>query len=68
MWIDGDVLDEIKSLAAKDHMKYQTWLNRKLRDVILSDSPTRWAASESSDDVEVRIKALERAVFKKRKA
>jgi predicted DNA binding CopG/RHH family protein len=35
MWIDLDLLREIRKLAEKDGMKYQPWLNKKLRDVIL---------------------------------
>lgn len=35
MWIDLDLLKVIRKQAQKDGMKYQPWLNKKLREVIL---------------------------------
>lgn len=37
LWIDLDVLKEIKHLAEQDGSKYQPWLNKKLREVILGE-------------------------------
>jgi predicted DNA binding CopG/RHH family protein len=35
MWIDLDLLKEIRKRAEKEGMKYQPWLNKKLREVVL---------------------------------
>ena len=35
MFVDLDVIDQIRKLAADEHMPYQTWVNRKLREVVL---------------------------------
>jgi predicted DNA binding CopG/RHH family protein len=35
MWVDKDVMQAIRELAFKDHMKYQTWLNIMLRKVFI---------------------------------
>lgn len=34
MYVDLDVIDEIRKLASKEHMPYQTWINRKLRAIV----------------------------------
>jgi len=35
--LDGDILEEIKSMAQKDGDKYQPWLNKFLRKVLFSE-------------------------------
>jgi uncharacterized protein (DUF4415 family) len=63
MWIDGDVLEAIRSetLRATGSKKgYQTFLNKKLREVFLGET-------ERSDDqrlaaIEERLRLLEQAV------
>lgn len=37
MWLDGDVLAEVRRRAGAEGEKYQTWINRKLRST-LTDS------------------------------
>lgn len=54
MWMDLDLVDEVRKRAAQDGMKYQPWINRKLRDAILGQN-----------SLEKRIEALEGAVFRK---
>ena len=34
MFVDLDVIDEIRKLAETEHMPYQTWINRKLRELV----------------------------------
>ena len=34
MFVDLDVIDAIRKRAADEHMPYQTWINRKLRELI----------------------------------
>lgn len=36
MWIDIDVVDAIRKQAKAEHMPYQTFINRKLREVALT--------------------------------
>ena len=54
MWMDLDLIDEVRKRAAQDGMKYQPWINKKLRATILGEN-----------SLEKRIEALEAAVFKK---
>jgi predicted DNA binding CopG/RHH family protein len=54
MWVDLDLLDEVRKRAGADGMKYQPWINKKLRETILGEN-----------SLENRIAALEAAVFKK---
>jgi uncharacterized protein (DUF4415 family) len=56
MFVDLDVLDEIRRVADREGIGYQTWINRKLRRVVLGE-----------EGIEKRVAALEAAVFKKRK-
>jgi|GEM_PF-1582205 len=39
MFVDLDVIDSIRKRAAEEHMPYQTWINRKLREVVQNESP-----------------------------
>lgn len=34
MFVDLDVIDAIRQRAHAEHMPYQTWINRKLRELI----------------------------------
>lgn len=34
MFVDLDIIDRVRKLAASEHMPYQTWINRKLRDLV----------------------------------
>ncbi len=53
--IDSDVIDAAKKHAEQDGVGYLTWLNRKLREVVLGE--------ESLAD---RVTKLEKAVFRKK--
>ena len=53
--LDKDIVETAKKLAAKENSGYLTWLNKKLREVILSEK-----------SLEMRIKRLEKTVFKKK--
>ncbi len=55
MFVDLDVVDEIRKLAAKRHIPYQTLINQKLREVFLN--------VESLED---RVARMEEIVLKKR--
>ena len=37
MWLDLDLLDVIRIQAKKDGMKYQPWINQKLREVLMGE-------------------------------
>ncbi len=52
---DKDIVEAAKKLAAKENSGYLTWLNKKLREVILSEK-----------SLEMRVKKLEKTVFKKK--
>ena len=34
MFVDLDVIDQIRKVATAEHMPYQTWINRQLRDLV----------------------------------
>ncbi len=34
MFVDLDVIDQIRKVASAEHMPYQTWINRQLRDLV----------------------------------
>lgn len=34
MFVDLDVIDQIRKVATAEHMPYQTWINRNLRDLV----------------------------------
>ena len=55
MWMDLDLLEKVRERAAADGMKYQPWINKKLRESLLNEAR-----------IERRIAALEKAIFKKR--
>ncbi|MBX3033234.1 MAG: hypothetical protein KF865_04855 [Bdellovibrionaceae bacterium] len=55
-FLDGDILEELKKRANKQGTKYQTLLNRLLRESL-------WASQK--DELADRLEKLERVVFKK---
>lgn len=55
MWLDLDLLDEVRKLAMKESMKYQPWINQKLRDIVLDEAAT----------VEKKIRTIANAVMEK---
>lgn len=58
-FVDLDILDEIRRLAKKKGEKYQTLLNKLLRESVFPEKKT-------FKDLEERILILERAVLKKK--
>ena len=57
MWMELDLLKEIRERAAKEGEKYQRWIKKNLRDLLAGNTPT---------DIAHRLEVLEKAVFKKR--
>jgi len=55
MWMELDLLNQIREHAARDGEKYQPWIKKQLRDLLTG-----------TVRVESRLDALEHAVFKKR--
>lgn len=53
-FLDEDLLEKIKSEAAVQNKKYQTYLNERLREVFMDE-----------ESVETRLKRLEEIVKKK---
>lgn len=52
--LDNDIIEVAKKKAAKAGIGYLTWINMKLKRAVLEE-----------DDLEARVKKLERAVLKK---
>ena len=57
--LDKDVIEAAKLKAQEEGMGYLTWLNKKLRSVVLNEE-------NKSDKLDRRIAKLEKAVFKKK--
>ncbi|MBX2989084.1 MAG: BrnA antitoxin family protein [Bdellovibrionaceae bacterium] len=55
-FLDGDILEELKKRAGKQGTKYQTLLNRLLRESL-------WPSEK--EELTHRLEKLERVVFKK---
>ena len=55
MFVDLDVVDQIRKIAAKRHIPYQTLINQKLREVFLNE-----------ESIEDRVARIEEIVLKKR--
>ena len=55
MFVDLEVVDEIRKIAAKKHIPYQTLINQKLREVFLDE-----------ESLEKRVARIEEIVLKKR--
>lgn len=53
MWIDGDILEKVRKDAHEHGLKYQTYINKLLRDAVLGN------------EVKERLEALEKIVFSK---
>jgi len=63
MFVDLDVIDEIRKLAESERMPYQTWINRRLRDLVENRSSRH---SLSAEDIEKMIdERLDERVSKK---
>lgn len=69
MWIDGDLLQAIKARArSQREPKYQTWLNKFLRAMVLGEGLENATPRELSGAIEIlckRLDALERAQKKR---
>ncbi len=55
MFVDLDIVDEIRKAAAKRHIPYQTLINQKLREVFMNEQ-----------SIEDRVSRIEELVLKKR--
>jgi len=63
MFLDGDLLTEIKEQAKLSGVKYQTFINQTLRQVFMDES-TRFDSKDYSD-LKKRVTILEQAFLKK---
>lgn len=67
MFVDLDVIDEIRKRAGAEHMPYQTWINRKLREIIEGQSISNLTEEDIARMIDERLeervdkKALKRA-------
>lgn len=55
MFVDLDVVDEIRKIAGKRHIPYQTLINQKLREVFMNEQ-----------SIEDRVTRIEEIVLKNR--
>lgn len=55
MFVDLDVVDKIRKVAAKRHIPYQTLINQKLREVFMNEQ-----------SIEERVTRIEEIILKKR--
>jgi len=55
MFVDLDVVDEIRKVATKRHIPYQTLINQKLREIFMNEAT-----------IEERVARIEEIVLKKR--
>jgi predicted DNA binding CopG/RHH family protein len=55
MFVDLDVVDEIRKVAAKRHIPYQTLINQKLREIFMHEQ-----------SIEDRVTRIEEIVLRKR--
>ena len=53
--LDSDIVEAAKKRAASEGLGYLTWLNKKLRELVLDE-----------EGIESRIDKLEKAVFNKK--
>lgn len=63
MFLDGDLLLEVKEQAQKSGVKYQTFINQTLRQVFMGE-PTRFD-SKDYGELKKRVTILEQAFLKK---
>ena len=67
MWIDGDILEAIREETKKitgNEKGYQTYLNRRLREIFLGDLSV--VDPKKIQEIEKRLNIIEKAVLKKR--
>ena len=55
LFVDLDVVDEIRRIAAKRHLPYQTLINQKLRELFMNET-----------SLEERVEKIEKALSKRR--
>lgn len=55
MFVDLDVVDEIRKIAAKRHVPYQTLINQKLREIFMNEP-----------SLEERVAKIEKLIQKRR--
>lgn len=55
-WFDADMILALREKAEKEGVKYQTYMNRLLRDVVLG---------KASSEIEQRLLRIEQALFDK---
>jgi predicted DNA binding CopG/RHH family protein len=55
MFIDLDVVEEIRKTAEKKHVPYQTLINQKLREIFMNEQ-----------SIEDRVSRIEKIIFNKR--
>jgi hypothetical protein len=55
MFVDSDVIEEIRKLASAEHMPYQTWINRKLRELVDGSQQGSFSKDEIARIVDERI-------------
>lgn len=63
MFVDLDVIDQIRKLASAEHMPYQTWINRKLRDLV--EGQVNQSSLNKKDIIQLMDERIERRVDKK---
>ncbi len=67
MFVDLDIVDEIRKRADSEHMPYQTWINRKLREIIDGRTGISFTEEDIARMIDERLeervnkKALKRA-------
>ena len=65
MFVDLDVIDEIRKIALSEHMPYQTWINRKLRDLV-EGSGSSLTEADVAKIVDARLeKRVDKKVLKR---
>ncbi len=55
MFVDLDIVDEIRKVAAKKHIPYQTLINQKLREIFMNEV-----------SLEERVARIEKLIQKRR--
>jgi len=63
MFVDLDVIDAIRERAQSEHMPYQTWINRKLRELI--EDHSSMSSLNKNDITKLIDKRIEKKVDKK---
>ena len=58
MFIDGDTLMEVRAMAKKSGSKYQTLLNKLLRDAVFNQKTQAEQINERLGNIEGAVKAL----------